>query len=106
MCTEHEHKLEQRLADIEKKLETRTPQDATAPISATLAWPLDYKERKHVYIWLNASATLSFGDYGSGNVQAQVWTNIGMRPGTPVLAPNAGATPIILQIRCTDEIIP
>ena len=107
MCSTDQHN--EKLATLHELIELlkpRPPLDATIPVSAALEWPLDYKERKHVFLWLDTTTTLSFGDYGSGSVQQQVWTNLGMKPGTVINAPNAGATPVLLNLRFTDEIIP
>jgi hypothetical protein len=107
MCTEEQHNQKMEALHEVIKLHTpREPLDATEPITALLSWTLDYKERKHVFIWVPTTTTLSFDDYGSGSVQGQVWTNLGMRPGISITAPNAGATPVMLKIRCTDEIVP
>ena len=96
--------LEASIARLKK--EPLTPEDQMYMISATKAYVLDYKERKHLYMWLpTSSLTLSFEDYGSGVVQAQVWVNIGFPQGLQVLAPN-NATNVPIFIRCTDEVIP
>lgn len=80
----------------------------TTFISSTQFWTIDYKERKHVFIWLPVSATLSFEDWGSGTVQAQVWVNIGIPAGVRVFAPNnvQATNPLQINVRCTDEVIP
>lgn len=107
MCDDaihHEHL--KKLCLIEEILRHRTPIDLTVQISAAQPWFVDYHNRKHIFLWLPTSAlSLSFEDYGTGTVQQQVWTNIGMPPGTRIFAPgNATTTPIM--IRCTDEVIP
>ena len=96
--------LEASIAKLKK--DPRTPEDQMYMVSATKAYVLDYKERSHIFLWLpTSSLTLSFEDYGSGVVQAQVWVNIGFPQGLQVLAPNnATNTPIF--IRCTDEVMP
>ena len=97
--------LETAITKLQK--EPLTPEDQMYMVSVTHPYYLDYKERKHIYLWVpSASAlTLSFEDYGTGAVPAQVWVNIGFPQGLQVLAPNnATNTPIF--IRCTDEAIP
>ena len=93
-------------AEILKLLAPKPPLDQIYYTSASKGFELDYKERKHIYFWLPTSAlTLTFEDYGSGVVQAQVWTNIGFPQGINVLAPNnSSQTPVF--VRCTDEVIP
>ena len=90
---------------LEEVLITRTPIDMTVQISATQAWPVDYRNRKHVFLWLPVGLTLSFEDFGSGPVAAQQWVNVGIPPGTRMLAPGQ-ANPTYIMIRCTDEVIP
>ncbi len=87
-------------------IEGRPPIFSAVQLSSTMPYIIDYKERKHVYIWLPSSAlALSFEDYGSGTVQAQVWVNLGLPEGIRVFATNqtSGTTP--LYIKCTDEVI-
>ena len=84
----------------------RPPIFSAEQFSSTKPYIIDYKERKHVYIWLPSSAlALSFEDYGSGTVQAQVWTNLGLPEGIRVFATaqTSGTTP--LYVKCTDEVI-
>jgi hypothetical protein len=89
-----------------KTFEIRPPQDKTVGISASNPYIVDYQGRKHVFIWFPSTATtLSFEDFGTGTVQPQVWTNLGMPEGLRVLAPN-NSTPVIMMVRCSDEVIP
>ena len=107
MCTDEQHRQKmQALKDIHDILIGREPIDSLVQISATQPYVVDYKERKHVFLWLPSSAiTLKFEDYGSGTVQAQVWTNLGMPAGIKVTAPNNSSTTPIM-VRCTDEDVP
>lgn len=92
-----------KAADVQARL----PIDFPIQLSATMPWSVDYKNRKHVFLWLPSSQTLSFEDYGTGVVQAQIWVNLGMPNGLKVYAPSVpSASPIYAMIRCTDEIIP
>lgn len=107
MCTQDQHNDEMtRLDAIEKLLTPKRPVDQNIQISSTEFWTVDYRGFKHVFLWLPTSQTLSFGDYGSGVVPAQVWTNLGLQPGTPMLAPNATSGTILVKLRFTDEVIP
>jgi len=83
------------------------PIDRVIQISANVPYVINYLERRHCYIWLpSTSLSLSFEDYGTGTVSAQIWVNLGMPQGIRVFAPTitSGTTPI--YIRCTDEVIP
>ena len=106
--------LDQRLATIETllakslkvELQAREPIDQSVYISATRPWIVDYRNRKHVFLWLPSTAlTLSFEDYGQGVVQAQSWVNLGLPVGIRVFAPNQSSDTQIL-LRFTDELIP
>jgi hypothetical protein len=111
MCTDHEKRVENTLFNILERIEAATihrpPIDDMVQLSSTKPYVIDYKERRHVYIWLPSTAlALSFEDYGSGTVQPQIWVNLGMPQGIKVFATaiTSGTTPIF--IRCTDEVIP
>src|SRR6266487_127528 len=84
----------------------RPPIFSVVQLSSTMPYVIDYQERRHVYIWLpSSSLALSFEDYGSGTVQAQVWTNLGLPEGIRVFATTqtSGTTP--MYVKCTDEVI-
>lgn len=99
--------VEQLSRLVAEMKENRHPIFLTVEISVSKPWIVDYQNRKHLFLWNPATSaiTLSFEDYGSGPVASQQWINIGMPPGTRVLAPNnATNTPLLLV--CTDEVIP
>lgn len=110
--TEHirHHEQLDTLKQIERLLLSQAyqpPIDDVFQISSSKPYVLDYQERRHVFLWLPAtSLTLSFEDYGTGIVSAQLWVNIGMPTSTRIFAPllTTGTTPIF--IRCTNEVIP
>jgi hypothetical protein len=113
MCDEllaraRHHEQLDTLKQIERLLMSTAyhpPIDDVFQISSTKPYVLDYQERKHVFLWLpSTSLTLSFEDYGTGIVSAQVWVNIGMPVGIRIFAPlvTLGATTPI-YIRCTNE---
>lgn len=106
--------IEQRLATLELTqikllkavLQERAPIDTSIFISATRPWIVDYRNRKHCFLWLPSVAlTLSFEDYGSGVVQPQNWVNLGMPTGIRILAPGQ-LTDTQILLRFTDEPIP
>ncbi len=102
MCTDQQHKEK---IDLLQDIAGRPPIDDHVTISAVKPWYVDYRERKHVFIWLPVTQTLSFEEFGSGTVQAQIWINLGMPKGIKMLAPNS-STLIDVMIRCCDEELP
>lgn len=99
--------LELMLAKLTKAmLQAREPIRQTVFLSATRPWIMEYRNRKHVFLWIPSTTTiLSFEDYGTGPVQPQVWTNLAMPAGTRVFAPNnASDTQVMLLF--TDEVLP
>ncbi len=98
--------LELLHTNLHTLIEGRPPIFSVEQLSSTKPYIIDYKERKHLYIWLpSSSLALSFEDYGSGTVQAQVWTNLGLPEGIRVFATaqTSGTTP--LYVKCTDEVV-
>jgi hypothetical protein len=65
---------------------------------------LDYKERKHVFVFNYAAAavTLTTSEGINISLPPQVWTNIGFRPDTQLSSTATTA----LEIKCTDEVQP
>lgn len=102
----HENHILEQLNYITKTLtEKRDPIDQTIMASNTQPWVVDYRNRKHIFIWFPTAQTIQFDDYGTGPVQAQVWMNIGMPQGTRMFITSAtGLTEFM--VRCTDETIP
>ena len=87
------------------QLQAREPIDKTVYVSATKPWIFDYRNRKHVFLWLPSALTLSFEDYGSGVVNGQQWLNLAMPTGIRVLAPGQ-SSPAPMMLRFTDEVVP
>lgn len=85
---------------------SRDPQDHEVSISDSKPWTINYYNRKHIFIWLpSTSLTMNFEDYGSGTVQAQVWTNLAIPQGVRVTT--TGQTSAVkIIVRATDEVIP
>jgi hypothetical protein len=101
MCDETRKILE----DLKELIQGRPPIDDHVAISSVKPWEVDYRERKHIFIWLPVAQTLSFEEFGTGLVPAQTWINLGMPTGTRVYA--SGSSSLIdMMIRCTDEEIP
>jgi hypothetical protein len=103
MCTDKQH---DEKIELLKKIDGRPPIDDHIVVSSVRPWYVDYRERKHIFIWLPTTQTLSFEEFGSGTVQAQIWINIGMPAGIKMLAPNVTSGTIDVMIRCCDEELP
>src|SRR6266581_3632542 len=88
---------------LKKIADIREPIDDTVSISSTSPYVVDYRNRKHIFIWLPATQTLSIEDYGTGTVQGQVWINIGIRAGVKIAAPNVTSGSVQMMVRCTDS---
>lgn len=109
MCTDDQHK--ERLAIlclIEAALRPRPPIDFMVQISDLKFWPIDYHERKHIFMWIPniAGLTLSFEDFGTGPVTGHVWTNLAFPQGTKIATTTSGTVLNTIMFRCTDEVVP
>lgn len=91
---------------LSERLVSRNPLDATVQISSTMPYVVDYKERKHAFVWSAVVLTLSVEDGGSFAVPAGVWTQLDFPRGYRIFATNiASNAPIYVFIKCTDELI-
>jgi hypothetical protein len=96
-----EEKLLQQIAD---SVERREDIDASILISATQPYILDYKKRKHIFCYSANSLTLTLEDIGTIAIPANEWTEISFVAGMKITA-QSQATPVLLLVRCTDQII-
>jgi len=81
------------------------PVDLDIQVCDTKPWTMSYRGYRHVFMWLPLALTLNLGEYGTGPVQAQVWINLGLKPGT-TLVTSGQATPTEIRLRFTNESIP
>ncbi len=102
MCTDDQHA--ELLAAL-KQLAPREPSYKTILISDTQGWQLDYAGYKHLYMWLPSSLTLNFGEWGTGSVQAQVWIDVGIKPGIKLFT-SGQATLVPVMLKFSDEVVP
>ncbi len=96
------------LERIEKLLAQKSPKspiDQTIMLSDGQGWQMDYRGRKHVFLWSPEATNLKLGEYGTGPIQAQVWINLGIRTGIKIFT-SGQATPVPVVLRFTDEVIP
>lgn len=78
--------------------------DQTYAVSASQGFFLDYKDRKHLYIFSPVSLTLAIGTIGSLTVPANTWTDISFPPNLQIFA-TGQANAILVLVRATDETI-
>ncbi len=109
MCTEGQHEaVLHALYAIEHAVSTtekRQPIDVTAMISTTQPLVIDYKERRHLFIWSANALTFSLEDLGTLTVGANAWVNIGYQEGMR-LVPATTANTVPVFVRATDESVP
>ena len=90
---------------VRERMISREPEDFTVQLSSTMHWNVNYKNRKHIFMWSGTQIILACEDYGSFTIPASTWTNLAMPEGMRITVP-AASTPIYAQIRATDEVIP
>ncbi len=95
---------EKLLRQIAESVERRDDIDASILISATQPYILDYKSRKHIFCFSANALTLTLEDVGTIAIPAGEWTEISFIAGMKITA-SAQATPVLLLVRCTDQII-
>jgi hypothetical protein len=95
----------QEMTTLLQALQNKQPDFFTLELSDVRDWKLDYRNYRYCYFWLPTVAyTLSFGDYGSGLVQPQIWTNLGFRPGT-VCKTVGQPTPVTIHVQFSDWLV-
>lgn len=111
MCTEEQHNQKMAaLARIEHALQTlirgRPALDHIYNISNVKGFQLDYRNRKHVYIWTAASGlSLDLKDLGILALTQYAWTLIDFHENFEIFATAATTTDTAVYVRCTDEVI-
>lgn len=109
MCTDEQHREKMAaLERINKSLETlingRRVIDQTYMVSDTQGFILDYKDRKHLYIYSVNAIVIDLKSLGTLSVTAKTWTSFDYEEGFSVFT--SGTTnPVSVLIRATDEVI-
>lgn len=92
---------------VEAMKEARTPIDTPYLISSVNPYVIDYKNRKHLFIYSPVALTLTIEDYTTTtgfSLAAMTWHTLDFQPGTRVYATNiAAASPVYMYIKATDE---
>lgn len=107
MCTEEQHKekiqwLRLVHAELVSMNEALNPIDRTNVISPSQPFIVDYKDRRHLFIYSGSALTLQCEDYGAFALSANTWTNFPFPQGMRV-TPNTAGT---ILTRATNEIVP
>lgn len=97
--------IDHDLDQIRQLLTPRDPIDAMYQIELAKPLVIDYKERRHLFIFSANSLTLTVEDFGTLSVSANTFTNIGGFPqGTRLTPTQTSPTPVF--VRATDETVP
>lgn len=99
--------LLQKILDATRLTVSNRPQiDETYQVSDTQSnWYLDYKNRKHIYVWSPNALTFKLApDQGTISMGANEWLDFSFRPGTQIFT-SGQATLVPVYVRCTDETI-
>ena len=104
-CQLYQEILLDTLQRIEKLLTPRAPIDSQPMISSTRAYVVDYKNRKHLFLYSANTLTLSLQDLGDATIPQNTWVNIGFQEGLNILAIGQSSN-VPIFVRATDEVIP
>ena len=106
MCSEEQHRqMMVAMKEMHELLVGRPPLDSLIMISSTQPYIIDYRTRKHIFLWTATTLTLLLEDLGQVGATQYTWTNIGFSTGMKIYA--SGVTnPTAVFIRCTDETVP
>lgn len=91
---------------VKMQLETREPIDKLLFVSTSQPFLVDYKNRKHLYIFSPSGLTLSCQDIGTVTVNANVFMLFDLPAGTRCYVVAPTGNPVQLFVRCTDELLP
>lgn len=96
------------MLDVLRKIlaaqENSTPIDQYYAVSATQGFFLDFKGRRHLYLFSPSALTLVLPDIGGTlSITANTWNEISYHPGLQIFATSATTTPVLVLVRATDE---
>lgn len=81
----------------------REPIDFPIQLSTSMPWNVDYKNRKHLFLWSPIALTLTAEDYGNVNILANTWHQIDFTPGARIFSNQPTLT--YAYVKATDEYI-
>lgn len=93
------------LATVAKLLTKRDPIDVQVMISTTRAYVVDYKDRRHLFIYSANTLTVTLQDLGDLTIPQNTWVNIGFQEGLNIFALSQVAM-VPIFVRATDEVVP
>lgn len=67
-------------------------------------WAIQYRNRKHIFMYAITTFTATIGELGSVTFTAGNWYNISFRAGIPITPTNP--TSVTVLFKFTDEIVP
>jgi hypothetical protein len=94
--------LEKLLEEIKRSLEYHEFQDQIISLSATQSWPLNYKNRKRLFLFSPVAFTLSLEELGNIFIPASTWIDISFRPNMQIRAYGL-STSINVLVRACDQ---
>ncbi len=92
------------LQTLKLALEARNPERYMAQISSTMPWAIDYKNRKHVYIYSGIALNLTSTDIGTIALPPSIWWLIDLPEGLRITA-TGQVTPVYIYVLATDEVL-
>lgn len=101
MCDEGTKKI---IARLDEMIEGRQPVDAIYLVSDSQPFTIDYKERRHIFIWSPNAITLKLEELGNYAISAYTWTNFSFTTGIKVYT-SGQTNAVAVFIRCTDEVV-
>jgi hypothetical protein len=107
MRTEEQHKELCKL--LENLTVGRSPIDFAVKISDLSFWSMNYKERKHLFVWATAATVITADDYTGTTtitIPATTWSIFAFPPGTKIQTSGSGTATTPLFFRATDEMVP
>ncbi len=99
-----QEKLDEMIRLLRLNVTQRPYIDQTYAVSQSQGFFLDYKDRKHLYIFSATALTLTIGTIGTLNVAANTWTDISFPPNLQIFA-TGQVTAVLVLVRATDETI-
>jgi len=89
---------------VEGMLQAHQPINYVVNVSSSSPYIVDFKGRKHVFVYGTSSANLTIDTVGAFTMPAATWTNLSFEQGTRIV--NDSSTFVPLYVRCTDEAVP
>src|SRR5579885_22631 len=99
-----QEKLDEMIRLLRLNVTQRPYIDQYYAVSQSQGFFLDYKDRKHLYIFSSVALTLTIGTIGSLTVAANTWTDISFPPNLQIFA-SGQASAVLVLMRATDETI-